>query len=293
MKLGLHLSNFTYGVPVGELAGKLDEIVSGAEAAGFDRISVMDHYFQIPSVGPAEHEMFEAYGLLGYLAARTSRVRLGVLTTGITYREPGFLVKQITGLDVLSRGRAWIGLGAAWFEREHHGLGFAFPPLKERFERLEETVRIAMQMWDPENDGPFIGKHYRLEETLCAPLPVQRPHPPLMIAGSGEKKTLRLVARYADACNVRGDNPEDVRRRLDIIGEHCEAEGTEYDAIEKTIVTGFDPGPNGERADELVDRLARFAEIGVQAALGSAVNVADPRVLEVMGAKVIPQIASL
>ena len=292
MQLGLHLSSFTYGVDTTQFTTKLDEIATGAEAAGFTRLSVMDHYFQIRGVGPVENEMFEAYGILGYLAARTSRIRLGVLTTGITYRQPGFLAKQITGLDVLSGGRAWAGVGAAWFEREHHGLGFPFPPLKERFERLEETIQILRQMWS-DNNGPFQGKHYQLAETLCSPQPIQRPGPPLLIAGSGERKTLRLVARYADFCNIGGDNPENVERRLGILAEHCEAEGRDYNAIEKTIVTRYDPGAQGENANELVDRLGRFAAVGVQTALGSLVSVENPGVMDAMATKVIPQVADL
>ena len=231
MKLGLHLANFTYDVAAPEFAAKLDEIVSGADAAGFDRISVMDHYFQIPGVGPAEHEMFEAYGILGYIAARTSRVKLGVLATGVTYRNPGFLAKQVTGLDVLSQGRAWLGIGAAWYEREHLGLGIAFPPLRERYERLERRSRICLQMWS-DDDGRFEGTHYQLAETLCSPRPIQQPRPPIMVAGSGERKTLRLVARYADQCNVRGDSPEGAKRLFAILEQHCADEGTDYEAIE-------------------------------------------------------------
>jgi F420-dependent oxidoreductase-like protein len=292
MKLGLHLSNFTYGVPASGLAGKIDEIVTGAEAAGFDRLSVMDHYFQIPVVGPAENEMFEAYSILGYIAAKTSRMKLGVLATGVTYRNPGFLAKQVTGLDVLSGGRAWLGIGAAWFEREHEGLGFAFPPLKERFARLEEAIQICEQMWS-DNDGPYIGKHYQLKETLCSPRPVQQPRPKILVGGSGERKTLRLVARYADACNVRGADPESTERLLGILGEHCEKEGRDYGSIEKTIVTRFDPGAHGERAEQEVERLARFAEIGVEAALGSLVGCEDPRVMTAMAERVIPLVAGL
>ncbi len=292
MKLGIHLANLTFGVEPAGFAAKLDEIVTGAEAAGFDRISVMDHYFQIPNVGPAEHEMFEAYGLLGYIAARTSRVGLGVLTTGITYRYPGFLAKQITGLDVLSGGRAWAGLGAAWFEREHHGLGIPFPPLKERFERLEETIQICLQMWSDDN-GPYHGKHYQLEETLCVPQPIQRPHPKLLVAGSGERKTLRLVARYADQCNVRSTNPEDTGHLLEVLDERCEEEGRDPSTIERSMVTRFDPGPNGERAAETVDRLGRFAEVGVEVAMGGLLGAEDPRVMEAMATKVIPQVAGL
>ncbi|MGE3075321.1 MAG: LLM class F420-dependent oxidoreductase [Dehalococcoidia bacterium] len=287
MKLGLHVSNFTYGVPVEQLGDTIGEIAAGADAAGFERLSVMDHYFQIPNVGPVENEMFEAYGVLGFIAAKTTRLKLGVLATGITYRHPGFLAKQITGLDVLSGGRAWLGIGAAWFEREHHGLGIPFPPLKTRFEMLEETIQICHQMWS-DNNGPFDGKHFHLAETLCSPKPVQQPRPPILVAGSGEKKTLRLVARYGDACNVRGTDVESTERLMGILDEHCEKEGRDPASIERTIVTRFDPGPNGERADQEVQRLAGFAAIGVKAALGSLVNAHDPRVMEAMATKVIP-----
>ncbi len=287
MKLGLHLSNFTYGVDNRGFPAKLDEIVTGADQAGFDRISVMDHYFQIPNVGPAQNEMFEAYGILGYIAARTSRVKLGTLVTGVTYRHPGFLAKQVTGLDVLSGGRAWLGIGAAWFQREHEGLGIPFPPLKERFERLEEAINICLQMWS-DNDGAFEGKHYQLRETLCSPKPVQSPRPPIMVGGSGEKKTLRLVARYADICNVRGSSPEETARLFGILREHCEREGRDFNAITKTIVGRFDPGPNGERASEEIDRLAAFAEIGAQGALGYLIGCENPAVMEQMATKVIP-----
>ncbi|MFN8616645.1 MAG: LLM class F420-dependent oxidoreductase [Dehalococcoidia bacterium] len=292
MKLGLHVSNFTYGVPVEQLGATIGEIAAGADQAGFDRLSVMDHYFQIPGVGPVENEMFEAYGVLGYIAAKTSRVKLGVLATGITYRHPGFLAKQITGLDVLSGGRAWLGIGAAWFEREHHGLGIPFPPLKTRFEMLEETIKICEQMWS-DNDGPFEGKHFQLAETICSPKPVQKPRPPILLAGSGEKKTLRLVARYADACNVRGMDLESTERLLGILDEHCVKEGRDPKSVERTIVTRFDPGANGEKAEQEIERLAGFAGIGVQAALGSLVGAHDPRVMEVMGTKVIPALAKL
>ena len=292
MKLGLHLSNFTYGVPVEQLGAKIGEIAVAADAAGFDRLSVMDHYFQIPVVGPVENEMFEAYNLLGFIAAKTSRMKLGVLATGVTYRNPGFLAKQVTGLDVLSGGRAWLGIGAAWFEREHDGLGFTFPPLKTRFEMLEEAIQVCEQMWS-DNDGPFEGKHFHLKETLCSPRPVQRPRPPILIGGSGERKTLRLVARYADACNVRGADPESTERLFGILAEHCEREGRDPNTIEKTIVTRFDPGSKGERAEAEIERLAKFAEIGAQAALGSMVNVADPGAMEAMATKVIPGVSAL
>jgi F420-dependent oxidoreductase-like protein len=293
MKLGFHFSDFTYGATPATLGDQIDDIVTWVDEAGFDRLSVMDHYFQIAQIGPAEHEMFEAYNLLGYIAARTSRVRLGVLATGVTYRHPGYLVKQVTGLDVLSRGRAWFGIGAAWFEREHHGLGIPFPPLAERFERLEETLRIARQMWSDDN-GPFEGKHYQLAETICSPQPVQQPHPPVLVAGSGERKTLRLVARYADACNVSSaQGAEGVERLFGILRDHCEAEGRDYDSIERTSSTRFDVGAEGEHVNEEVDRLGRLAEAGVQVAMGYVLGCGDPRVREVMATRLMPQVATL
>lgn len=292
MKLGLHLANFTYDVPVEELGANIGRIVTDADAAGFDRLSVMDHYFQIRGLGPVEHEMFEAYGLLGFIAAKTSKMKLGVLASGVTYRQPGFLAKQVTGLDVLSGGRAWLGIGAAWFEHEHHALGFAFPPLKQRFEMLEEALQIIGQMWS-DDDGPYNGKHYQLEQTLCSPRPVQKPRPPIMIAGSGEKKTLRFVARYGDSCNVSGADIEQTKHLMQVLDEHCKNEGRDPSEIERTIVTRFDPGPAGERAEQEVERLAPFAEIGIQAALGYVMDAPNPRVMEAMGTKVIPALAKL
>ena len=293
MKLGLHLSNFTYEVDNWQLADKIDRIATGAEAAGFDRLSVMDHYFQIPPVGPAENEMFEAYNLLGYIAAKTSRMKLGVLATGVTYREPGFLAKQITGLDVLSRGRAWLGIGAAWFEREHEGLGFRFPPLKERFERLEEAIQICEQMWS-DNDGPYEGKHYHLKETLCSPKPIQEPRPKILIGGSGEKKTLRLVAKYADACNVRGTDLESTERLLGILKDHCDAEGRDYSTIEKTIVSRFDPGPNGERGPGRGSRGWRPSHpLACRRCSAPSSAFEHPGTMEAMAEKVIPALADV
>lgn len=292
MKLGLHLSNLTFGVEPAGFAAKLDEIVVWAEEAGFDRISVMDHYLQIASVGPAEAEMFEAYGLLGYIAARTKRVELGTLVTGVTYRNPGFLAKQVTGLDVLSGGRAWLGIGAAWYEREHLAYGIPYPPLGQRLAMLEEAVRVCEQMWS-DNNGPFEGTYYQMAETLCSPQPVQRPRPPIMIGGSGERKTLRLVARHADRCNVWMESPEHVEHRFEVLAGHCAREGRDYESIERTGTTRFDPRPDGSGADELVDRLGRFAEVGMQGVFGSLIDVHDPKVMDVMRSRVIPQLKKL
>jgi F420-dependent oxidoreductase-like protein len=289
----LHLSNFTYeGVSHAELGARIGAIVTGAEAAGFDRLSVMDHYFQIAAVGPVENEMFEAYNLLGFIAAKTSRMKLGVLATGVTYRHPGYLAKQVAGLDVLSGGRAWLGIGAAWFEREHLGLGIPFPPLGQRFEMLEECIQICEQMWSG-TVAPYNGKHYQLAETRCSPLPLQKPRPPILIAGSGEKKTLRLVAKYGDACNVAGGNLEVTERLLGILADHCAREGRDYDSIEKTVVSRIMVGPNGEGAEAEAERLAKFADLGVQTVITSVHNAYEPRVMEAIATTIIPMLAPL
>lgn len=209
-------------------------------------LSVMDHYFQMEFNGGAEDPMLEAYTTLSFLAAHTETVQLGALVTGVTYRHPGLLAKIATSLDVLSGGRATLGIGAAWYDREHEGLGVPFPPLAERFERLEETLRICLQMWDPAANGPFEGTHYRLAETLCVPAPVSRPHPEIMIGGSGEKKTLRLVARYGDACNLFATSPEEVTHKLDVLRGHCDTEGRDYDEIRKTVAYTGDPATEGD-----------------------------------------------
>src|SRR5499426_3993299 len=201
MRIGLQIPIFTWPGGAAALSAKLREIATTAETAGFDSLWLMDHLFQIPMVGAAEQEMLEGYAGLSWLAGVTKRVKLGTMVTGVTYRHPGVLVKTVTTLDVLSGGRAYLGIGAAWFEREHLGLGVPFPPLAERFERLEEALRIAKQMWSGKV-GPFEGRHYRLAEALCVPRPLSRPHPPILIGGMGERKTLRLVARHADACNL-------------------------------------------------------------------------------------------
>ncbi|MBV2357129.1 LLM class F420-dependent oxidoreductase [Streptomyces sp. J2-1] len=236
MRVGVHINRF--GDPGGgpELGPELAAAGRAAEAAGVSWLSVMDHYFQMEFNGGAEDPMLEAYTTLGYLAAHTSTVRLGVLVTGVTYRHPGLLAKIATTLDVLSGGRATLGIGAAWYDREHLGLGVPFPPLKERFERLEETLRICLQMWDQNTDGPFEGEHYRLAETICHPAPLSSPHPEIMIGGSGEKKTLRLVAQYADACNLIVASPEELSHKLDVLRGHCETVGRDPETIRRTII---------------------------------------------------------
>lgn len=293
MKLGLQMPYFTWPGGPAQLGPRLAEIVGAAEDAGYESIWVMDHFFQLPQVGPVELEMLEAYTTLGFIAAHTSRVELGTMVTGVTYRHPGILVKQVSTLDVLSGGRAWLGIGAAWFEREHAGLGVPFPPLRERFERLEETLQIALQMWD-DNNGPYEGKYYRLAETLNSPQGIRRPHPPILIGGSGERKTLRLVARYADACNIFGfEGPATVQRKLEVLRRHCEAEGRDYNQIKKTALDPIDVGPDGSNVPQVLERLRAYADIGVQTVIGALIGVETLKPIEIVKREIIPQIASL
>jgi len=291
MKLGLQIPFFTWPGGPPALGGKLGEIARAAEGAGYDSIWVMDHFFQIPMVGPADAEMMEAYTTLGYLAGQTSRVRLGALVTGVTYRHPGLLAKQVTTLDVLSGGRAYLGIGAAWFDREHIGLGVPFPPLKERFQRLEEALRIVKQMWSDDN-GPFEGKHYQLAETLNSPQALSKPHPPILIGGSGEKKTLRLVAKYGDACNVFGASPAEVAHKLAVLREHCEREGRNYDEIDKTMIRPIALNENSTPA-QVVQMLGEYADVGVQTVLGALMGADQLPLIEIMGRDVIPQVKDL
>jgi F420-dependent oxidoreductase-like protein len=290
MKLGLHVSDFTWPGGTARLGADLATIAQAAEAAGFDRLSVMDHFFQIHMIGPPEHEMLEAYTTLGYVAGKTSAIKLLTVVTGVIYRQPGLLAKAVSTLDVLSGGRAMLGIGAAWNEDEARGLGFPFPPIAERFERLEETLQIILQMWS-DDDGPYHGRHYHLERTLNSPQPLQRPHPPILIGGSGERKTLRLVAQYADACNLFGS--PDVGHKLDVLRSHCERLGRDYDSIEKTVITTFDVGENGERTRELVDRMHEFAALGFHEVHGTLRHVSRIAPIEAIGREVIPAIAGL
>ena len=291
MKLGLQIPMFTWPGGAGEMGQRLGDIAGTAEDSGFSSVWVMDHYFQIPMVGAVELDMLEAYTALGYLAGHTSRVRLGTMVTGVTYRHPGILAKQVTTLDVLSGGRAWLGIGAAWFDREHHGLGVPFPSLRERFERLEEALQITLQMWS-DNDGPYEGKHYQLAETISSPQPLSKPRPPILIGGGGERKTLKLVARYADACNFFGD-PATVRHKLEVLRQHCQDEGRNYDEIEKTVLFVLNVGREGENAGQLVEQLGAFAEAGAQTVIGALIGVEHIAPIEVMGRDVIPQVAEL
>ena len=235
MDLGLHYWNYSTPADPARIAGTLAETARIAEEAGISSFTVMDHYFQMEHSGSAAEPMLEGYTTLGYVAAVTGRMTLGVLVTGVMYRYPGLLAKTVATLDVLSGGRARLGIGASWYEREQRGLGVPVVPVAERFERLEETLRICLQMWSDDN-GPYRGRHYQLAETLCSPQPLSRPHPPILIGGGGEKRTLKLVARYADACNLFGSSPDDVAHKLDVLRAHCQDEGRDYDGIAKTVL---------------------------------------------------------
>jgi alkanesulfonate monooxygenase len=285
VELGLHLPNLTYPDGPAALGRDLGRIASAAEDAGFTKLSVMDHVFQIRVVGPPEWDMLEAYTTLGYLAARTTRIELLAWVTAVVYREPGLLAKCVTTLDVLSGGRAWLGIGAAWNEEEATGLGLPFPPTAERFERLEEALQIFLQMCS-DDDGPYEGKHYQLGRTLNSPQPLQRPHPPILIGGGGEKKTLRLVAQYAQACNLFPS--PDLPRKLDVLRQHCADVGRDYDDIQKTVMTPLDVGRDGEKVDELLDQLRDLAKLGIQHVHGQVPGVASIRPLEIVGERVIP-----
>jgi F420-dependent oxidoreductase-like protein len=290
MDLGLHLADFSYPAGAPALRRDLAAIARAAEQAGFRKLSVMDHVWQIGPVGPPDMDMLEAYTTLGYLAAHTERVELLAWVTAVVYREPGLLAKCVTTLDVLSGGRAWLGIGAAWNEDESRGLGLPFPPTAERFERLEEALQIFLQMCS-DDDGPYEGTHYRLARTLNVPQSLQRPHPPILIGGGGEKKTLRLVAQYAQACNLFA-GPE-LDRKLDVLRQHCAEVGRDYDEIVKTVMMPLDPGRNGEHVDALLDQLGELAELGVTHVHGRLADVGTMTPIEIMAERVIPEAAKL
>ena len=289
MELDLHVSRFEWaGGPSGISEG-IAGLAARAEAVGVRTLSFMDHFFQMEWMAPAEDPMLECYTALAFVAGRTQTMRLRALVTGVTYRHPGILAKTITTLDVVSQGRAELGIGAAWYDREHRGLGVPFPPTAERFERLEEAIQICLQMWSDDN-GTYRGKHYQLDETLCSPAPVSAPRPRIMIGGSGERKTLRLVAQYADACNIFG-GPEDVAHKLDVLRRHCDAVGRDPDEIEVTAM--YRDFPSDATADDLVRGAEAFAEIGVSTLVTSAVGDDPARYLETTFGPVVDRIATI
>ena len=289
MKIGLQIPNFTWPGGPAKIGGTLADIARAADDASFYSLWVMDHFFQIPPVGSAETDMLEGYSTLSYLAALTRKVKLGTMATGVVYRYPGILVKTATTLDVLSGGRAYFGIGAAWFEREALGLGTPFPPISVRFELLEEALQIAKQMWSADN-GPYQGKHNRLEEALCSPQPLSKPHPPILVAGGGEKKTLRLVAEYADACNLFGDAAT-VAPKLEVLKRHCDAVGRDYATIEKTTLYTAHLAPGQMTPKDVIGYCKALAAIGVDHAIFNMPNVQDIAPLETFGREIIPAVA--
>ncbi|HET7271938.1 MAG TPA: LLM class F420-dependent oxidoreductase [Rubrobacter sp.] len=288
MRLGVQINSFDWEGGPERFAITLADIARAAEDAGFDRIGVADHLWQHPIMGGPEASEPECYTTLGFLAASTSRISLVPMVSGVHFRHPGLLVKAVTTLDVLSGGRAWFGVGSGHYEEETRGLGIPFPSQRERFEMVEETVQIALRMWSGD-ESPFEGKHYRLERPLNLPQSLSKPHPPIMIAGDGERKTLRLVARYADACGLR-PKPE-IPHKLDLLRRHCEAEGRDYEKIEKTCAFAFDVGERGEQVDELIGQLRWLAGMGVETVIGMVPDVDRITPLEVIGNEVIPAVA--
>jgi F420-dependent oxidoreductase-like protein len=293
MKLGLQINSFDWNGGPERFGKNLAEIGSVAEEAGFDRIGVADHLWQHPIMGGPEANEPECYTTLAFLAANTDRIGLTAMVSGVHFRHPAVLVKSVTTLDVLSGGRAHFGVGSGHYEEETRGLGIPFPPQKERFEMLEETLRIALLMWSGEigDERPFEGKHYKLERPLNLPQSTSRPHPPIMVAGDGEKKTLRLVARYADACSLR-PGPQ-VPEKLDVLRRHCQEEDTDYHSIEKTCAFRFDVGEGGEKVEELVGQLRWLAGMGIETVIGFVPNVDEISPLEIIGEEVIPAVADM
>jgi len=291
MKIGLQVPCFTWPGGPTEIARRLADIGKAADDAGFASLWVMDHFFQIEMVGKVEEPMLEGYSALSYLAAVTKSVRLGTMVTGVVYRHPGILVKTATTLDVLSGGRSYFGIGAAWNERESRGLGVPFPAIKERFERLEEALQITKQMWSGQV-GPYDGKHYQLAETLNSPQPISKPHPPILIGGMGERKTLRLVAKYADACNLFVFAGIDVlRHKLDLIRRYCDEIGRPYGEIERTTLGTAYLAPGAMSVQQVIETCRSLAAIGIQHAIFNMPNVSEIDPLETFGREIIPAVA--
>jgi F420-dependent oxidoreductase-like protein len=288
MRVGIHFVNFSLPGAPRSLGSTLAETARIAEDCGVSVFTLMDHWFQMEMMSSSEDPMLEGYTSLGFLAGRTNKMTLGLLVTGVTYRHPGLLAKIVTTLDVLSGGRARLGIGAAWYEREHRGLGVPFPPVTERFERLEETLQICLQMWSDDN-GPYEGKHYQLAETICSPPPISSPRPGVLVGGGGERKTLRLVARYADACNIFATSPAGVAHKLEVLDRHCDTEGRDPASIERTILAMGNPAAD---AEGFVTQMADYAELGIGTV--ELMPVGDPiAYVTQVGERIVPRLAEL
>jgi F420-dependent oxidoreductase-like protein len=289
MELGIHYANFTHPGGPEAIGPRLAATARAAEDGGCSTFTLMDHWFQMEHLATAQDPMLEGYTSMGFLAGQTRTMKLSLLVTGVTYRHPGLLAKIVTTLDVLSGGRAQLGIGAAWYEREHLGLGVPFPPVSERFERLEEALQICQQMWS-DDDGPYEGKHYQLAETICSPRPIQQPSPKILVGGSGERKTLKLVARYADACNLFAPDPATVAHKLDVLARHCDAEGRDPATIATTILPFGNPLDD---VDDFISRMEEYAKLGV-----SLIEVMPPTpdpagFVAELGEKVVPKLNEL
>ena len=293
MKLGLQINEYTWAGGPARLGPSLTEVAQVADNCGFSLIGVADHMWQASYMGGPQYPELECYTTLGFLAAHTTRARLLAFVTGVHFRHPAVLIKAVTTLDVLTQGRAWLGIGAGWYEEEARGLGIPYPPLAERFDLVEETLQIGLRMWAGEHgdERPFTTAHYQLERPLNSPQSLTRPHPPILIAGDGERRTLALVARYADACSLR-PTPE-IPKKLDILRRHCDAEGRDYDAIEKTCAFSFDVGEDGSKKQALIEQLRWLAGMGIQTVFGGVPHVDRLSPLEIIGREVIPAVADL
>jgi F420-dependent oxidoreductase-like protein len=292
MKIGLQIPSFTWPDAPGSIGPTLARVVETADEAGFDSLWVMDHFYQIRGVGKPEEPMLEGWTALGYMAARTKKAMLGLMVGGVHYRQAALWAKAATTLDVLSGGRAYLGIGAAWNEEESQGLGFPMPPLGIRFEMLEETLQICHAMWQGERgtEKPFDGRHYQATRLLNSPQSISRPHPKILIGGGGEQKTLRLVARYGDACNIFG-GPEQVKHKFEVLRQRCAEEGRPFEEIERTNLWSVDL--DRESAAQVVDRFGSVAEVGVQHVIFNMKDVWNPRNLEILARDVVPQVQAI
>ena len=289
MQIGVHFVNFTLPGGPENLGSTLASTAKAADEGGFSTFTMMDHWFQMEQFATAQDPMLEGYTSLGFVAGQTDQIMLSLLVTGVTYRHPGLLAKIVTTLDVLSGGRAMLGIGAAWYEREHQGLGVPFPPLAERFERLEETLLICRQMWS-DDDGPYAGRHYQLAETICRPRPVQQPRPPILVGGSGEKKTLRLVAQYADACNLFATGRAEVRHKIEVLERHCADVGRDPAEIKKTILGGGDPVGD---PDGFLSTMEGYAELGIDLVEIVPMGPDPAAVVRQVSETVVPRLAAI
>ena len=289
MELGIHFANFTLPGGPEAIGPVLSATARAAEESGCSTFTLMDHYFQMEEFADRREPMLEGYTSLGFLAGRTERITLGLMVTGVTYRHPGLLAKIVTTLDVVSGGRAQLGIGAAWYEREHLGYGVPFPPLSERFERLEETLQICHQMWS-DDDGPYDGAHYHLAETICSPRPVSRPRPKILVGGSGEQKTLRLVARYADACNLFATEPSEVAHKIEVLERHCADADRDPADIQRTILGMADPLSD---VDGFLASMEQYAALGIDLVEVMPL-VEDPAAWATeLGDKIVPRLGDI